>query len=98
MNSETLKKLIEVEYERCETISQFKKEVFRLIDLYDSEIQNKNIILDNIYYNNGTISHDGGIRNSEKVYMFEVCPCNPKNGGSGICGCAIGNTLVNKPL
>ncbi len=92
MNSETLKKLIEVEFERCETISQFKAEVFRLIDLYDSDTQIKNISLGNSY------SHINGTPNSDKVYMFEICPCNPKNGGSGMCGCVIGNNLFNKPL
>lgn len=37
MKKQTLKELIEVEFDRCETISHFKKEVFRLIDLYDSD-------------------------------------------------------------
>lgn len=35
MTKETLKKLIEVEFDRVLTISEFKQEVFRLIDLYD---------------------------------------------------------------
>lgn len=39
MNKETLKELIEIEFDRCETISHFKKEVFRLIDLYDNDNQ-----------------------------------------------------------
>lgn len=92
MKSETLKELIEVEFERCETISQFKTEVFRLIDLYESDTQIKNISLGNSY------SHINGVPNSDKVYVFEICACNPKNGGTGICGCVIGNNLVNKPL
>jgi hypothetical protein len=25
----------------------------------------------------------------------EICPCNPANGGSGICGCVMGNDLVD---
>lgn len=37
MEKQTLKELIEIEFDRCETISHFKKEVFRLIDLYDDD-------------------------------------------------------------
>ena len=39
MKKQTLKELIEIEFERCETISDFKHEVFRLIDLYDTDKQ-----------------------------------------------------------
>jgi hypothetical protein len=28
-------------------------------------------------------------------YFFEVCPCNPKNGGNGICGCTISKTIID---
>ena len=40
MNKETLKELIQIEFDRAETISQFKQEVFRLIDLYDQDNSN----------------------------------------------------------
>ena len=40
MTVETLKELIEVEFDRTETISHFKKEVFRLIELYDKDKNN----------------------------------------------------------
>jgi hypothetical protein len=33
---------------------------------------------------------------SEKVPYASICPCNPLNGGSGICGCTMGNTMVDK--
>jgi hypothetical protein len=33
---------------------------------------------------------------SDLVPYFETCACNPKNGGSGICGCTIGNNMVPK--
>lgn len=26
-----------------------------------------------------------------------ICPCNPANGGSGICGCIMGNKMVPNP-
>jgi hypothetical protein len=31
---------------------------------------------------------------NDMVTYGEICSCNPKNGGSGICGCVIGNKLV----
>jgi hypothetical protein len=34
---------------------------------------------------------------SDKVPYYTICNCNPENGGSGICGCTIGNTMVNNP-
>lgn len=85
MTAETLKQLIEVEYDRCETISQFKSEVFRLIDLYE---QDKSFIPTPGF----TISEPN------EVMYAEICPCNPKNGGSGICGCVMGNKMVPNPM
>jgi hypothetical protein len=37
MTVETLKSLIEHEFDRVNNISEFKSEVFRLIDLYNKE-------------------------------------------------------------
>jgi hypothetical protein len=88
MKKETLKQLIEVEYERCETISQFKSEVFRLLDLYESD---ENVI-NGIGVNPITL-----ISGTGKVPYHTICGCNPINGGNGICGCAISNTLVDNP-
>ena len=34
--------------------------------------------------------------NTEMIPFYELCSCNPKNGGSGICGCVMGNKLVPK--
>ena len=31
-----------------------------------------------------------------EVPYSEICSCNPKNGGSGICGCTMGNQMVQK--
>jgi len=33
---------------------------------------------------------------NEKVPYNTNCKCNPTNGGSGICGCTMGNELVDK--
>jgi len=34
---------------------------------------------------------------SDKVPYSTICSCNPINGGSGICGCTIGDTMVTNP-
>ena len=36
------------------------------------------------------------INNPNMIPYSEICSCNPKNGGSGLCGCTLGNTLVPK--
>jgi hypothetical protein len=33
----------------------------------------------------------------DEVLYGSICSCNPKNGGSGICGCIMGNTMVPNP-
>ena len=51
--------------------------------------------LDNIKPDSITIP-GFSITSPNMVPYSEICSCNPKNGGSGICGCIIGNTLVPK--
>jgi hypothetical protein len=88
MEKETLKKLIEEEFERCETISQFKKRVLELVDLYDNDNENH------------PLPYPVTIQTNEipdEVPYGEICSCNPKNGGSGVCGCIMGNNMVPNP-
>ena len=33
---------------------------------------------------------------SDDVMYSEICGCNPRNGGSGVCGCIMGNTIVKR--
>lgn len=48
------------------------------------------ILLKEIHYIGGIDPHK-----TEKPTTYgDVCPCNPKNGGSGICGCVRGNTII----
>lgn len=87
MTTQTLKELIEVEFDRCETISEFKANVFRLIDLYGKDV---------------TTTFPGSVSfptptEPEEVPYGTICSCNPLNGGSGICGCVMGNKLVKNP-
>jgi hypothetical protein len=30
------------------------------------------------------------IKDNRKKSFFETCPCNPANGGDGLCGCTMG--------
>lgn len=94
MTIETLKKLIEIEFERTGTISQFKHEVFRLIDLYESD---KQPISMPGYQ--GSVLTNPCVHTDlpDEVLYSEICPCNPKNGGNGICGCVMGNKMVKNP-
>ena len=34
---------------------------------------------------------------NRKVTFGDLCACNPANGGSGICGCIMGNDIVQTP-
>lgn len=86
MTTETLKKLIEIEFERAETISQFKSTVFGLIDIFNQDEKELNYTPANLNTAN----------TNELVPFHEVCGCNPKNGGSGICGCIMGSKLVSR--
>jgi len=45
-------------------------------------------------------SHPSGfsIRSEpDEVPYASICPCNPANGGSGICGCVMGGKMVPNP-
>jgi hypothetical protein len=33
----------------------------------------------------------------DEVPHHSICSCHPKNGGSGICGCTMGNKMVSNP-
>ena len=37
------------------------------------------------------------ISGPNKVPYSTICSCNPANGGNGICGCTIANTMVDNP-
>jgi len=87
MTIETLKALIEIEYSRCETYDEFKKELDRLLDLYEKDNENLKVFPYQV------IPTD----EPDMVPYGELCSCNPKNGGDGICGCIMGNQMVPNP-
>lgn len=37
------------------------------------------------------------ITNNDTVPYYTICQCNPANGGSGVCGCTMGQTMVPNP-
>jgi len=39
----------------------------------------------------------GLIDEPDEVPYHSICSCNPKNGGSGMCGCIMGNKMVRNP-
>jgi hypothetical protein len=48
-------------------------------------------------------SHSGGFSigsissEPDEVSYASICSCNPKNGGSGLCGCIMGNEMIPNP-
>lgn len=44
MKLQTLKELIEIEFDRWGTISQFKNEIFRLLEMYNRDMVNNTIL------------------------------------------------------
>jgi hypothetical protein len=106
MKLETLKTLINAEFKRSEALTEHDRKLMQdlkqyvndAIDLYerdnrsdtpiqhdrsDTSIQYDPFIHGNLYY--------------EKVPYHTICPCNPANGGSGICSCTHPNTMVKNP-
>ena len=94
MKIETLKTLIEdtVKNDNLmavmpgDTLALLKK-INKVIDLYEADIDIKPI----------SMPFDlTGI--PDEVPYGQICSCNPANGGSGMCGCTMGNTMVKNPL
>ena len=99
MKTSTLKQLVIEASERMETKQDLLEEVIRLIGLFerDATIDPMSI----------KFKHAPGHQifapyvqpgESSKVPYHEICGCNPKNGGSGVCGCVIGNKLIDRPI
>lgn len=96
MKIETLKSLIKDAFESDNlTIvmpgdtQALMKRVMKVIDLYEED--NDTPIPNPFTPTPGFIVED-------EVPYASICACNPKNGGSGVCGCIMGNKLVKIPL
>jgi hypothetical protein len=97
MTFETLKKLIDREFDRFDTIPEIHEGVEYLLALYDKELETEKKLTPSnpIYIPRHNENLCGGI--PDKVPYGTICPCNPANGGSGICGCTMGNQMVDNP-
>lgn len=90
MKTKTLKDLIRNAAERAGTKEDLLTEVIRLIKLFEEDREEP-------------ISQAPAMQKfadyqpigDGKVPYFTICSCNPANGGSGICGCVIGNKMVD---
>jgi hypothetical protein len=38
--------------------------------------------------------NEGFFPNQDYTTFGELCPCNPRNGGSGLCSCVLANQVV----
>jgi hypothetical protein len=90
MKTKTLKALITSAIENSETKEELVAEVVRLIELFEEDAE-------------GPIGQAPSMQkfadyqpvSAGKVPYSTICFCNPANGGSGICGCTMGNRLVD---
>ena len=41
--------------------------------------------------------YNGNFGGPDEVPYSQICSCNPSNGGSGMCGCIMGNQMVKNP-
>lgn len=90
MKTKTLKALITNAVENSETKEELMAEVVRLIELFEEDAE-------------GPIGQAPPLQkfadyqpvSGGKVPFHTICSCNPANGGSGICGCVIGNKMVD---
>jgi hypothetical protein len=71
-----------------------QKKIMKVIDLYEDD--NSEPIPNPFIPTPGfTLETIQGV--PDEVPYGEVCGCNPKNGGSGMCGCVMGNKMVPNP-
>jgi hypothetical protein len=103
MKTETLKALIDAEFKRHKNLTisedrilqELKQHINDAIDLYDRDNKTDNSLPYDLW---SFANPCNNIIGSEKVPYSMVCPCNPTNGGSGVCGCTMANTMVNRNI
>ena len=66
--------------------------VMKVIDLYEEDNDQPFIPTPGFNFS-GPIPYEV----PDEVPYGTICPCNPSNGGSGICGCIMGNQMVPNP-
>jgi len=78
-----------------ETI-ELEKKIMKVIDLYEEDNSEPT---PNPFIPTPGFRVDIPIQHGEpdEVPYGTICPCNPANGGSGLCGCVMGNKMVPNP-
>jgi hypothetical protein len=66
----------------------------KAVHYYDTIIYNDNlrVEMDQLRFQSSSINTPS----TNEVPFYETCSCNPKNGGSGVCGCTMANQMVKK--
>lgn len=84
----------EMEQFYSQTIETTKEEKIKIYNKLTKKELIEMLIEANRHLNNRqpTISYP----EQDKVPYNELCSCNPKNGGSGICGCTMANQMVDR--
>jgi hypothetical protein len=85
---EFLLSAIEANKAMTEAMNASVKSNKKAVQYYDTIIYNDNlrIQMDELRFQSTPSTNE--------VPFYETCSCNPKNGGSGVCGCSIGDRLV----
>jgi len=85
---EFLQSGIEANKAMTEAMNASVKSNKKAVQYYDTIIYNDNlrIQMDELRFQSTPLTNE--------VPFYETCSCNPKNGGSGVCGCSIGYRLV----
>jgi hypothetical protein len=73
-----------------------QKKIMKVIDLYEEDNKEST---PNPFIPTPGFRIDIPIQHGEpdEVPYNVVCRCNPENGGSGLCGCVMGNKMVPNP-
>jgi len=100
MKIETLKTLVLNALNRSDASEEVTAEVLELFSLYETDNSEPATLAPKNW-----LWHHGGngmtvvpcATEPDKVPYGSICSCNPANGGSGICGCVMGNQMVPNP-
>ena len=87
---EFLQSGIEANKSIIEAMNASVKSNKKAVQYYDTIIYNDNlrIQMDQLTFQSTPSTNE--------VPFYETCSCNPKNGGSGVCGCTMANQMVKK--
>ena len=83
-----LKQLIKREAKRCNSIQEFESAILELLEIEYGEEPYAGC-----QPYEGPLTPEDQMPASNTDY-YEICPCNPKNGGSGICNCYCGSVTI----